>query len=573
MAEYLVQDTSLISIGDKVRALSGVEGSMSLNTMRDKIEAASNEVVTQSGLINQVKETLLEKIDANAIISTATITPTSNSTSINFTGVTDTPVYFCVAPIGNTALSSSSRYAINVVYDGNATVGIYSNRTTATYTTNGYSWTYSNGTLNVKSASTSNGGYFKSGTSYQLTYVTLPSITTDATYSSSISPSSNSTSISFSGLTSEPKYFAIIPTSNTTLSSSTRYALNVVYDGVNTIGVYSNNSTATYTTNGFSWTYSNGTLTVKTASTSNGGYFRSGAEHKLIYVAAKSGSGNGTVSIENNTDGLQDIIQLMDNLPESQGGAELNFEIVGGTTQPSNPAENMIWVNTNIDISSWSFAVDQPTELEEGMVWFKTATSSGAEFNALKNNSLQVYVVTAKQCVDGALVNVDVCIYKDGTWAAFGVFLFNYGTQTYNWTASSLVSYISSNNVSVTPGVSTNDDGSITLYVNRGGYNFGSGIYRVYDAIDLANFKTLNISTEVSGLATWFLTVYPTNADAWGDDTSRGGDTVAILGLASGSYTGILDISSLTGEYYVGVGGLSGYSDGGYCKLNTLYMN
>ena len=423
MAEYLVQDTSLISIGDKVRALSGVEGSMSLNTMRDKIEAASNEVITQSDLINQVKETLLKKINADAIISTAIVTPTSNSTSINFTGITDTPVYFCVAPIGNTALSSSSRYAINVVYDGNATVGIYSNRTTATYTTNGYSWTYSNGTLNVKSASTSNGGYFKSGTSYQLTYVTLPPITTDATYSSSISPSSNSTSISFSGLTSEPKYFAIIPTSNTTLSSSTRYALNVVYDGANTIGVYSNNSTATYTTNGFSWTYSNGTLTVKTASTSNGGYFRSGAKHKLIYVAAKSGSGNGTVSIENNTDGLQDIIQLMDNI---SSGVELNFEVVGGTTQPTNPKENTIWVNTSTTITSWVFSIEQPTSPRNGMMWFSTGESSTVPFNALKNNNMQIYPVYAKQYVNGTWEEKTTKSYQNGEWQSWIRYLYFY---------------------------------------------------------------------------------------------------------------------------------------------------
>ena len=411
MAEYLVQDTSLISIGDKVRILSGMKDPMSLNTMRDKIEVASNEVVTQSGLINQVKETLLEKINAGAIISTATITPTSNSTSINFTGVTDTPVYFCVTPTGNTALNRTTRYALNVVYDGNSTVGIYSTTTTATYTTNGYSWTYSNGTLNVKSASTSNGGYFKSGTSYQLTYVMLPSITTDATYSSSISPSSNSTSISFSGLTSEPKYFAIIPTSNTTLSSSTRYALNVVYDGNSTIGVYSNTSTATYTTDGFSWTYSNGTLTVKTASTSNGGYFRSGAEHKLIYVAAKSGSGNGSVSIENNTEGLQDIIQLMDNI---SSGVELNFEVVGGTTQPSNPKENTIWVNTSTTITSWVFSIEQPTSPSNGMMWFSTGEYSTVPFNALKNNNMQIWEEKTTKS------------YQNGEWQSWVRYLYIY---------------------------------------------------------------------------------------------------------------------------------------------------
>lgn len=561
MAEYLVQDTSLISIGDKVRALSGVEGSMSLNTMRDKIEAASNEVVTQSSLINQVKETLLEKINAGAIISTATVTPTSNSTSINFTGVTDTPVYFCVAPIGNTALSSSSRYAINVVYDGNATVGIYSNRTTATYTTNGYSWTYSNGTLNVKSASTSNGGYFKSGTSYQLTYVTLPSITTDATYSSSISPSSNSTSISFSGLTSEPKYFAIIPTSNTTLSSSTRYALNVVYDGANTIGVYSNNSTATYTTNGFSWTYSNGTLTVKTASTSNGGYFRSGAEHKLIYVAAKSDSGNGTVSIENNTDGLQDIIQLMDNI---SSGVELNFEVVGGTTQPSNPKENTIWVNTSNTITSWTFSIEQPTSPSNGMMWFSTGEYSTVPFNALKNNSMQIYPVYAKQYVNGTWEEKTTKSYQNGEWQTWVRYLYIYksgdltgwdgeGAAIWNECEGNPPSiYYDNNRLTITESVSYPEGGN------------SRGVAYTTNVFDLTPYDVMYL--EVVDVENPGAYIYA----AIMDDSIYGEEYASVDCSSTGTKT--IDISGINGEAFLAIWLYSAVNQGhGLVSFSNIY--
>ena len=37
------------------------------------------------------------------------------------------------------------------------------------------------------------------------------------------------------------------------------------------------------------------------------------------------------------------------------GFVGLNFEIVGGTTQPSNPKENTIWVNTDQEITNWLF--------------------------------------------------------------------------------------------------------------------------------------------------------------------------------------------------------------------------
>lgn len=44
----------------------------------------------------------------------------------------------------------------------------------------------------------------------------------------------------------------------------------------------------------------------------------------------------------------------------SGGGAGLNFKVVGGTTQPSKPKENTIWVNTAEEITSWMFAAENP---------------------------------------------------------------------------------------------------------------------------------------------------------------------------------------------------------------------
>jgi hypothetical protein len=41
-------------------------------------------------------------------------------------------------------------------------------------------------------------------------------------------------------------------------------------------------------------------------------------------------------------------------------GAKFNFEIVGGTTQPNNPSENTIWVNTENEITGWYFGADDP---------------------------------------------------------------------------------------------------------------------------------------------------------------------------------------------------------------------
>lgn len=42
------------------------------------------------------------------------------------------------------------------------------------------------------------------------------------------------------------------------------------------------------------------------------------------------------------------------------GGDNLNFKIVGGTAQPSNPKENTIWVNTSTAIHAWDFSATEP---------------------------------------------------------------------------------------------------------------------------------------------------------------------------------------------------------------------
>lgn len=44
----------------------------------------------------------------------------------------------------------------------------------------------------------------------------------------------------------------------------------------------------------------------------------------------------------------------------SDGGNPLNFKVVGGTTEPTNPKENTIWVYTHVGITSWHFGAEEP---------------------------------------------------------------------------------------------------------------------------------------------------------------------------------------------------------------------
>lgn len=115
------------------------------------------------------------------------------------------------------------------------------------------------------------------------------------------------------------------------------------------------------------------------------------------------------------------------------GGAELNFEVVGGTTQPTNPKENCIWVNTENTITGWSFNATEPIA-SEGLVWFDVSTSSSAKFNALCVNAIQVYPISAKQYISGAWVDVTAMSYQGDEWVDWKTYLFNDG-KVVQWTA------------------------------------------------------------------------------------------------------------------------------------------
>lgn len=53
------------------------------------------------------------------------------------------------------------------------------------------------------------------------------------------------------------------------------------------------------------------------------------------------------------------------------GGGGLNFRVVGGTSAPTNPKENDIWVNTDVEITGWAVA---PAEPNGGQVTIECST-------------------------------------------------------------------------------------------------------------------------------------------------------------------------------------------------------
>lgn len=111
------------------------------------------------------------------------------------------------------------------------------------------------------------------------------------------------------------------------------------------------------------------------------------------------------------------------------GGAALNFKVIGGTSQPSNPTENTIWINTSTAITGYYFQVEQPVNMQQGEIWISTGTDSQIAFNALMKNSIKVYPISAKQYVSGSLTDMTAVIYQGGKWASWLTYLYKEGDE------------------------------------------------------------------------------------------------------------------------------------------------
>ena len=171
-------NSKMTAIADKIRSLLGISGTLGLDSMATNLGTAVNACDTQASLIAQIKTALEGKGGggggSSVTIETKTTKPSSNSTSISFTGLKAEPKVFAICPTGNITLSST-RYVTSVMYDGSTTHGTYgyrqSSSATSYYSASYFTWTYSNGTLTVKTSSSTNGGNFTSSATYQLVYV------------------------------------------------------------------------------------------------------------------------------------------------------------------------------------------------------------------------------------------------------------------------------------------------------------------------------------------------------------------------------------------------------------------
>lgn len=168
---------------------------------------------------------------------------------------------------------------------------------------------------------------------------------------------------------------------------------------------------------------------------------------------------------------------------------------------------------------------------EEGTVWITTGISSHVAFNALKKNSVQVYPLSAKQYISGAWVDKTAKSYQGGEWVElFTGELYKNGIQRVSWNQP------------------TSSAAKMTFATDR---VYGMGCIVTANKIDLTRFKTLNAivtATDYATDQTLRMGIMSSNNTALWDVTEP---QVLLNKVASTKTTISLDVSNVTGEYYI----------------------
>lgn len=211
-------------------------------------------------------------------------------------------------------------------------------------------------------------------------------------------------------------------------------------------------------------------------------------------------------------------------------GLALNFGVLGGTIEPGIHLENTIWVNTDSEITSWTFKPTQPNTPTEGMVWFRTGTTSEVTINALKKNTILVHPIEAKQYIGGAWKTKNSYIVVNSEWVPI------VPTVTYLIKDGDLI-------VTFTKDADWNwtDNGS---YIHM--YGYGEGYHEAYATnIDLTNVSQVVMTGTFAPSTAHVLGV-------WSPDKTPSYNN-ADASVQYGNTGAVLDVSSFTGLYSIGL--------------------
>ena len=234
------------------------------------------------------------------------------------------------------------------------------------------------------------------------------------------------------------------------------------------------------------------------------------------------------------------------NVTSGAGGGGLNIRVVGGTTQPTSPREGTIWVKTSAEKPDYILSATQPGSPASGLVWIKLG-SDGVSLPVDKKGTLAITLAGCALYSGGSWANADAWVCTGGQWVQFShyvLFLYKQGNQypdstggiigwnwVLDWSSKGTIDFLSDRIKLAASGSSIAATPTKKIDLSQYGKLIVRKTNGWFDAEDRA-----------------FLAVTATNTLQMRQDLTA---YIQISKVDAGEY--VLDISELSGEYYVGV--------------------
>ena len=243
------------------------------------------------------------------------------------------------------------------------------------------------------------------------------------------------------------------------------------------------------------------------------------------------------------------------------GTAALNFRIIGGTTEPQNPRENDIWVNTDVPIHEWAFksSIPEPTgnEGDVVIVYAPAKNTISPSMNLLKTNTILAKPSSAYQFDGSTWILKQTSVYDGSEWLPLKDYFYKDGTISpeiggLSKSSTGIGNYtLAGDRIQIINPAQSYPESDFWLYTNQ--------------MIDVTNYSQIGIKAQVLtgpdvGLSFILSTKQAANGPAYATDVNG----------PWGPKELIVDVSNLTGYYYINL--YAGSLDSTACNVDIFEL-
>lgn len=215
-----------------------------------------------------------------------------------------------------------------------------------------------------------------------------------------------------------------------------------------------------------------------------------------------------------------------------------NFRVYTSASIPESGNENDVVVVSNIPMENWILSPDEPSGAPrtDGDVWI-TYSTSGNVLNILKQDSMMIAPISAKQYIDGAWVDVEAKTYQNGVWVDWWNGELYVNGNEYEAFTGGMTAYaykLSGTSAAASAPVITKGTNAITIQTGTS----NSGTVYINKMFDLSKYSKMVM--KITGCTGHEIRVGFTETKA--TDFTLVAYTLVPTGSASGTYTGTIEL-------------------------------